>query len=70
LSQCKREDWNYSVDILDSFDKMGGSNWLCPNKNSSFALFGKYTSVDYSFLTIDVNQCGSINKNANCASPA
>jgi len=55
LSKCKREDWNYNDDILDSFDKRGGSNWLCPDKNSSFPLFGKFTSSDYSFLVIDVN---------------
>ncbi len=67
LSACRREDWAINDDILGNFDRMNATNWLCPNINSSFFIEGKWTSVRYSYLQIDVVDCGTANPNATCA---
>ena len=68
LAACRREDWAVNDDVLGNFDRMNGSNWLCPNFNSSFFIEGKWTSDHFTYLSIDVKECGSVNRNATCAS--
>lgn len=31
LFTCRRQDWALNDDILDTFDRMNATNWLCPS---------------------------------------
>ena len=53
--------------MQESFDRMNGSNWLCPSVDSNFSLQGKWTSETYSVVDMSVYACGMVNKNATCA---
>jgi len=67
LSMCRREDWAVNDDILGNFDRMNATNWLCPSINSSFFIEGKWTSDNFTYLSLDVVDCGTANPNATCA---
>lgn len=69
LSTCRRQDWALNEDILGNFDRMNATNWLCPSVEQSLKIQGKWASDEFTFISIDVLQCGSVDKGANCASP-
>jgi hypothetical protein len=57
LQQCTREHWNSFPDLLERFDALGVSNWLCPAVGAAFHLEGSYLGAAFSQYMVRVTAC-------------
>ena len=71
LEMCREEDWAINDEIRQTFNRMAGNNWLCPQRNVFFSLSGKFSTITEDKLIIEVYKCGFINTTnttkTNCA---
>ena len=60
LVACTKEHWTSVEEKFgDIYDRFGFEEWLCPERNSTFELQGKYTSEIFKFYEITIKECAA-----------
>jgi len=71
LEQCTREHWRSLPSVIDRFEALGVSSWLCPPINEVYPIFGERASAASQWLNYLVLPCqNGTTPNQTCASPA
>lgn len=59
LVQCTHEHWSSMPELVNNFDKLQISGWLCPPLGSKYEIFGKYSSEKYQQMAFLVYPCNN-----------
>ena len=71
LEQCTREHWSSLPSVVDRFDALGVSGWLCSPINAVYPMYGERASAASQWLDYFVLPCqNGTSPNQTCANQA
>ena len=66
LEPCTRDHWSEYPSILEGYNRLNMSYWLCMPKNVQYEISGKYSSILSKTLEISISKCTN---SSNFATP-
>ena len=59
LEPCTKAHWAMLPSVVDSFEKIKASNWLCPTLGTVITLQGKFSSETYNQFSVTLYPCSN-----------